>query len=331
MILTRTPFRIPLGGGGTDLPAFYKQHGGFIFSAAIDKYMYITIMRPIVDSLVRVKYSKMEVVENAAQVQHELVRASLEHYGIKDSIEIYSVADVPEGTGMGSSGSYLVGLLKGLQTLTRNGSGVQELAELACHIEIDLLHKPVGKQDQYMAAYGGFTIMNIDRNGAAQVSNAAVGYETIEELQSKLLLFYTGISRSAMVILGEQSAAAEKKESDVTKSLLQIKEIGLEIKNSIEQGNLDNFGRLMDEHWKVKKTMSTKMSDPNIDRMYAIAKEHGALGGKIMGAGGGGFFVFYCPSDKDKRGVREAMRVEGLKEMPFRFEKEGTKTVVDFN
>ena len=313
------------------MPAFYKQHGGFVFSAAIDKYMYITIMRPIVDSLVRVKYSKMEIVENAAQVQHDLVRASMEHFGIKDSIEIYSVADVPEGTGMGSSGSYLVGLLKGLQTLTRRGSGVQELAELACHIEIDLLNKPVGKQDQYLAAYGGFTIMNIDKNGAVQVSEAAVARETAEELQSKLLLFYTGISRSAMVILGEQSAAAEKKESDVAKSLLQIKEIGLEIKNSIEHGNLDNFGRLMDEHWRVKKTMSTKMSDPNIDRMYALAKENGALGGKIMGAGGGGFFVFYCPSGKEKKSVREAMKANGMNEMPFRFEKEGAKIMVDFD
>ena len=330
MILTRTPFRIPLGGGGTDLPAFYQQHGGFVFSAAIDKYMYISIVRPILDSLVRIKYSRIEVVENVAQVQNQLARAALEYYGIKDKIEITSTADVSAGTGMGSSGSYLVGLLKGLQTLTRRGSGVQELAELACHIEIDLLHKPVGKQDQYLAAYGGFTILNIDRNGVVQVSEAAVSNETVEELQNKLLLFYTGITRDAMVILGEQSAAAEKKESDVTKSLLQIKDIGLEIKNSIEAGNLDNFGRLMDEHWKVKKTMSTKMSDPNMDRLYALAKDNGALGGKIMGAGGGGFFVFYCPGDKEKKGVREAMKAEGLVEMPFRFEKEGAKTMVDF-
>lgn len=310
------------------MPAFYKQHGGFVFSAAIDKYMYITINRSIADSLVRIKYSRTEIVENVAHVQHQLARAALEYYGIKDSIEVSSTADVPEGTGMGSSGSYLVGLLKGLQTLTRKSSSIQELAELACHIEIDLLHKPVGKQDQYLAAYGGFTIMNIDKNGAVQVTDAAVARETVEELQSKLLLFYTGISRDAMVILGEQSAAAEKKESDVTKSLLQIKEIGLEIKNSIEGGNLDNFGRLMDDHWQVKKTMSTKMSDPQIDKLYALAKDRGALGGKIMGAGGGGFLVFYCPGDK--KGIREAMQANGLKEMPFRFEKEGAKTMIDF-
>ncbi len=331
MILTRTPFRIPLGGGGTDLPSFYKQHGGFLFSAAIDKYMYISINRPILDSLIRIKYSRIEIVENTAQIEHDLARAALEYYGIKNGIEIASTADVPAGTGMGSSGSYLVGLLKGLQTLTRRGSGVQELAELACHIEIDLLQKPVGKQDQYLAAYGGFTVMNIDRNGVVQVSDAAVAPETVEELQSKLLLFYTGISRDAMVILGEQSAEAKKEQSDVTKSLLQIKEIGLEIKNSIEAGNLDNFGRLMDEHWRIKKTMSTKMSDPKIDMLYALAKDNGALGGKIMGAGGGGFLVFYCPSDKEKKGVREAMKANGLVEMPFRFEKEGAKTIVDFN
>ena len=328
MILTRTPFRIPLGGGGTDLPSFYTQHGGFLFSAAIDKYMYVAINRPVVDTLVRIKYSRTEIVENVSQVQHELARAALEYYGIKDSIEISSMADVPSGTGMGSSGSYLVGLLKGLQALTRKGMSVQELAEEACHIEIDLLQKPVGKQDQYLATFGGFTIMDIDKNGTVKVSNAAVARETVEELQSKLLIFYTGISRDAMVILGEQSAEARKEQSDVTKSLLQIKEIGLEIKNSIEQGNLDNFGRLMDEHWRVKKTMSTKMSDPKIDMLYTLAKDRGALGGKIMGAGGGGFLVFYCPGDK--KGIRDGMKANGLREMPFRFEPEGAKTMVDF-
>lgn len=301
-----------------------------MFSAAIDKYMYISIVRPILDSLVRIKYSRTEVVENVTQVKNQLAQAALEYYGIKDKIEITSTADVPAGTGMGSSGSYLVGLLKGLQALTRQSSSVQELAELACHIEIDLLRKPVGKQDQYLAAYGGFTVLNIDKNGLVQVSEAAVSHEIAEELQSKLLLFFTGITRDAMVILSEQGVAVEKKESDVTKSLLRIKEIGLEIKSSIEAGNLDNFGRLMDEHWKVKKTMSTKMSDPNMDRLYELAKERGALGGKIMGAGGGGFFVFYCPGEKEKKGVRDIMKLNGLVEMPFSFEKEGAKTLVGF-
>ena len=328
MILTRTPFRVPLGGGGTDLPAFYEQYGGFLFSVAIDKYMYIAINRPIVDSLVRIKYSRTEMVENVAQVQHQLARAALEYYGIKDSIEITSMADINEGTGMGSSGSYLVGLLKGLQTLTRRGCSIQELAEEACHIEIDLLHKPVGKQDQYLAAYGGFTAMDIDRDGTVKVSNVNIGHEIIEELQNKLLLFYTGISRDALSILGEQSAKAKEEQSDVAKSLLRIKEIGLEIKKAIEEGRLDDFGRLLDEHWQVKKTMSTKMSDPKIDRLYSLAKDCGALGGKIMGAGGGGFFIFYCPGDKRK--VREAMKANGLWEMPFRFENEGAKTIVDF-
>lgn len=327
MILTRTPFRIPLGGGGTDLPAFYKQHGGFVFSVAINKYMFITVNRPVVDSLIRLKYSRTEMVTDVSQVQHQLARAALEFYGIKNSIEITSMADVSEGTGMGSSGSYLVGLLKGLQVLTRKGLSVQELAEEACHIEIDLLHKPVGKQDQYLAAFGGFTIMNIDRDGHVTVSKANIALDTIEELQSKLLIFYTGISRDAMSILGEQSVAAENKQSDVTQSLLKIKEIGMEIKNAIEMGELDNFGRLMDEHWQVKKSMSTKMTDPKIDKLYALAKERGALGGKIMGAGGGGFLVFYCPGDK--KGIREAMRQNGLVEMPFRFEEEGSKVIVN--
>lgn len=328
MILTRTPFRIPLGGGGTDLPAFYEKHGGFLLSVAIDKYMYIAINRPIVDSLVRIKYSRTEIVENTAQVQHQLARAALEYHGIKDSIEISSMADIPEGTGMGSSGSYIVGLLKGLQTLIHKGYSIQELAEEACHIEIDLLHKPVGKQDQYLAAYGGFTAMEIDRDGTVKVSKLNLRHEIIEELQNKLLLFYTGISRDALGILGEQSANIKKEQGDVAKAMLRIKEIGFEIKKSIEEGNLDNYGRLMDEHWQVKKKISTKMSDSKIDKLYALAKANGVLGGKILGAGGGGFFMFYCPGDKKM--VREAMKENGLLEMPFRFEKEGAKTIVDF-
>lgn len=328
MILTRTPFRIPLGGGGTDLPSFYEKYGGFLFSVAINKYMYIAINRPVVDTLVRVKYSRTETVENVSQVQHQLARAALEFYGIKDSIEIVSMADISEGTGMGSSGSYLVGLLKGLQILTRKGLSTQDLAEEACHIEIDLLKKPVGKQDQYLAAFGGFTVMNIGKDGKVNVSNAVISHEIIEELRSKLVLFYTGISRDALSILGEQSAAAKKEQSSVSESLLRIKEIGIEIKNSIEKGDLDNFGRLMDEHWRVKKSMSSKISDPKIDMLYSLAKERGAYGGKIMGAGGGGFFIFYVPGDK--KPIRDAMKLNGLLEMPFDFEKEGAKVMFDF-
>jgi len=328
MILTRAPFRIPLGGGGTDLPSYYSKYGGFIFSATINKYMYICINRPAADDLIRIKYSKSETIDSIKEIKHELVRESLRHTGIKDNIEIASMADVPAGTGLGSSGSYLVGLLKGLHELKRENISTQELAEEACRIEIDILKKPVGKHDKYLAAFGGFTVMDIDKDGKVKVSRANLSRDIIEALENKLVLYFTGVSRDSSTILSEQNAQAKIKESEVAKCLTRIKEIGMEIRDSLEKGDLRNFGILMDEHWQTKKRMSNKISNPKIDNLYELAKKNGVLGGKIMGAGGGGFFLFCCEGDKKK--LRQVMAKTGLKEMPFNFDLEGSKVLVNF-
>jgi len=328
MIITRTPFRIPLGGGGTDLPSFYSKHGGFIFSAAIDKYMYISVNKPIVDSLIRLKYSKTEIVDAISGIQHPLAREALRFSGIENSIEIASMADVPEGTGMGSSSSYLVGLLKALHTLKREQVSLKELADEACDIELNILKKPIGKQDQYLAAFGGFAVLNIDKEGNVKVSSAKISQETIDTFRNNALLFFTGISRDSLSILGAQSAGAKRDESNVVGSLGKIKEIGLKIKRNFETGNLKNLGKLFNEHWTTKKRMSARISSPRIDYLYKTARENGASGGKIMGAGGGGFLLLYC--EKEKAKVRQVMEKEGLREMRFDFDFEGSKVLADF-
>lgn len=328
MIITRTPFRITLGGGGTDLPSFYQQEGGFVFSVGIDKYMYICVNQPIVDDLVRLKYSKTEMVETAGEVQHELAREALKCTGFSNAIEIVSMADVPAGTGLGSSSCYLIGLLNALHTLKRDFVSLQDLAEEACRIELDILQKPIGKQDQYLAAFGGLTTLDIDRNGHVTVGAARVKQETIDDLEKHMLVFFTGTMRSALDILSEQSRATEKRETHVFGSLGRIKEIGYQIKDAIENGRLNDFGRLMDEHWQYKKKLSNKISDRRFDDIYEKAKVNGAIGGKITGAGGGGFFVFYCEDNPAR--LRKAMSECGLREMRYRLDFEGTKVISNF-
>jgi len=327
MIITRTPFRVPLGGGGTDLPSYYSKYGGFIFSAAIDKYMFISINQPIVDDLIRIKYSRSETVTSVDEIQHEIVREALRHIGFKSGIEVTSMADVPAGTGLGSSGAYTVGLLNGLHTLRRESLTLQELAEEACKIEIDILGKPIGKHDQYLAAFGGLTCLEIEKDGKVKVCNGKISHAMIDELEKNILLFFTGISRDANEILSSQSKGAEREESQVVDTLHRIKEIGYQIKDALESGNLAKFGYLLDKHWQVKKNLSGKVSDSKIDRIYEKAKENGAFGGKIMGAGGGGFFMFYC--EEHRNHLRKAMAEEGLKEMRFRFDFEGSKVLIN--
>lgn len=328
MIITRTPFRIPLGGGGTDLPSFYRQEGGFIFSAGIDKYMYICVNQPIVDDLVRLKYSLTEMVKSADDVQHDLAREALKRVGFKNAIEIVSMADVPAGTGLGSSSCYLIGLLNALHTLRRDFVSLQELAEEACTIELDILKKPIGKQDQYMAAFGGLTTLDISKKGKVEVGTAKVSRTTIDELEKHMLIFFTGTMRNTLDILSEQSRATTRKEKKVVGSLHKIKEIGYRIKEAIEKGDLTRFGLLMDEHWEYKKKLSTKITDRRFDELYHVARKNGALGGKITGAGGGGFFVFYCEEKIHK--LRKALTERGLREMRYRFDFEGTKVISNF-
>jgi D-glycero-alpha-D-manno-heptose-7-phosphate kinase len=327
MIITRTPFRVTLGGGGTDLPSFYQEHGGFVLAVAIDKYMYLNVNSPILDDLIRLQYSKTEIVKRADEIQHTLVREALRLFQIENGIEIVSMADIPAGTGLGSSSCYLVGLLNALHTLTRNPVSNQGLAEEACHIELERLQKPIGKQDQYMAAFGALTVLEIAKDGGVRVSHPALSMELVSSLESNILLFYTGAARDAVSILQKQDGATKNKDKVVVGSLHEIKDIGVEIRDSILRGNLRRFGELLDVHWQAKKRLSDGISNHQIDDWYELAKKNGAIGGKISGAGGGGFLMLYCEDNKAR--LREAMRGAGLLELNFRFEFEGSKVVFD--
>jgi D-glycero-alpha-D-manno-heptose-7-phosphate kinase len=329
MILARAPMRITLGGGGTDLPSYYSQHGGFIISAAIDKYIYIYVNRPAADDLVRIKYSRYEEVTDADQVQHDLVRPALKLLGINNNVEIVSMADVPAGTGLGSSSTYLVALLTALYELKRERTPTQALAEFACKVEMDMAGHPVGKQDHYMAAFGGITCLQIDRNGRVHVSPLDISMTTTEDLRSRVLLFFTGISRSANHILAEQQRDTLKGDQTVTDSMHLTKEIGYRVKEALESGDLEKFGHLLHEHWENKKRRSAAISTGQIDRWYSLAREGGALGGKVIGAGGGGFLLLYCPIRK-KGAVRKVLAAEGLREMPYNFDFHGAKVLVNF-
>jgi D-glycero-alpha-D-manno-heptose-7-phosphate kinase len=327
MIITRTPFRLTLGGGGTDLPSFYREHGGFILAVGIDKYMYLNVKPPIVDDIVRVQYSKLEIVNRVDELKHTLAREALRFFHIENGIEIVSIADIPAGTGLGSSSCYLVGLLNAIHCLTQFPVGRQELADEACHIELEILHKPIGKQDQYMAAFGGLTALDIARDGRVSVTRPVLDRELMENLESNILLFYTGKAREAEGILTKQDTATKKNDHAVVGSLREIKDIGIEIRNAIIGGNLRRFGELLDTHWQVKKRLSDGISNRQIDDWYELAKGNGAVGGKISGAGGGGFLMLYCEENKTQ--LREAMRRAGLRELNFRFEFEGSKVMFD--
>lgn len=327
MIITRTPFRLTLGGGGTDLPSFYRQYGGFILAVAIDKYMFINLNTPVVDDKIRVRYTKSEVVDHVDEVEHTLAREAMKRFGLTKGVEIVSLADIPAGTGLGSSSCYLVGLLNALRALMQKPVAPQELAEEACEIELDILKKPIGKQDQYMAAFGGITSLSIDRSGVVTVERPPLSTELVEELENNLLLFYTHETRDATAILSRQDEATKRKSSNVSEYLQEIKDIGLEIRDEIVKGNLRRFGELMDVHWQTKKRLAQGITNPQIDAWYELARQNGAIGGKISGAGGGGFLMLYC--EGDKRRLRETMRKAGLRELNFRFEFEGSKVVFD--
>jgi D-glycero-alpha-D-manno-heptose-7-phosphate kinase len=327
MILTRTPFRLTLGGGGTDLPSFYREHGGFILAAGIDKYMFVNVNTPIVDDKIRVRYTSSEIVDHVDEVQHTLAREAMKLYGLSSGIEIVSTADVPAGTGLGSSSCYLVGLLSGLRTLIQKPTGPQDIAEEACHIELEILNKPIGKQDQYMAAFGGLTCLWIEPNGAVRVERLSLSTDLVNALERNIMLFYTHATRDATSILEKQNKATLQKEKQVVRNLTEIKDIGIEIRSAILSGNLRRFGELLDTHWQCKKGLSKDITNSQIDEWYELAKRNGAIGGKISGAGGGGFLMLYCEDGKQR--LREAMCGAGLRELHFRIEFEGSKVVFD--
>ena len=329
MILARAPYRISLGGGGTDLPSYYSRYGGFILGAAINKYLYIYVNRPAADDFIRVKYSCYEQVSSPDQVQHDLVRPALKLLDLNGSLEIVSMADIPAGTGLGSSSTYLIALLTALHELKREKVPTQVVAEQACHVEMDLAGHPAGKQDHYLAAFGGITCLDIETDGQVHVSPLNISITAVDEFRNNVLLFYTGILRQSADVLEAQQKDTQRGDATVVNSLHRTKELGYRVKEALEQGDLERFGLLLHEHWENKKRRSDKISNPQIDRWYDIARENGAIGGKIMGAGGGGFFAFYC-SNNHKAQLRKVLATEGLREMPYDFDFEGAKVLVNF-
>ena len=324
MIITRSPLRVSLGGGGTDLPSYYREFGGFLVAASIDKYVYLTQHSTFQPGII-VKYSKLERADHVDQIEHPIVREALKLTGVTDPhLELTSMADIPGGTGLGSSGSFTTALLKALHTSKKSLISPAELAEQACDIELNKLGEPIGKQDQYIAAVGGITAFTFHKDGRVEYRPARISEETLFNLEDNLLLFFTGYSRSASAILKDQNEKSKANDQAMLDNMHFTKELGYKSLECLETGNLDEFARLMDVHWQRKKIRSAGMSNPVINDWYDHAMSNGALGGKLIGAGGGGFLMFYAG---DKKKLRHAMREKGLQEVRFRFDFEGTKVV----
>ena len=320
MIISRTPLRISLGGGGTDLPSYYSHDGGFVLSAAIDKYVYIGVNRTFTDDYF-LKYSQLERVTDRSQIEHPIFREVLNLLEIDKSIEIISMADIPAGTGLGSSGSFTVGLIRALYAHRREHISSQDLAEIACDIEINKLNEPVGKQDQYIASFGGINCFEFKKDGNVDVAPLALSLSTLHDLELNLVLFFTGYSRSASGILKDQSDKSNSGDADMRKNLDETQALGRQIKDCLENGDAEQFGLLMNDHWQRKRRRSTGMSNPTIDELYELGMANGAVGGKLVGAGAGGFLMFYA---NDAGKLRNAFRQRGLEEVVFRFDHDGS-------
>lgn len=325
MIIARSPLRITLGGGGTDLPSYYRENEGFLVSAAIDKYVYVTVMRPFTEGIY-LKYSQLEHVDNIVDVKHPIIREALDMMGFRTpQVEITTLADIPSGTGLGSSGSFTTALLKALYTHRKRHIHAEELAELACHIEIDRLGEPIGKQDQYIAAVGGVTCFTFHKDDKVTAQPLGLAMDTMFDLEDNLLLFFTGFSRSASGILKDQKTKSQQNDAEMLKNLHYVKDLGYRSRDALEAGNSELFGTLMHEHWEHKKRRSGGMSNAKIDEWYELGMKNGAIGGKLVGAGGGGFLMFMA---HDRNKLRHAMAAAGLEEVRFRFDFEGAKVVL---
>jgi D-glycero-alpha-D-manno-heptose-7-phosphate kinase len=333
MIVTRTPFRVTLGGGGTDLPSYYEKYGGFIFAMGIDKYMYVMTNPPVTDRKIRVHYSiGLESADHYQDLRHELAREALRLHKIDSQMEIASMADISAGTGVGSSSCYLVGLLTALHHYRREYVSLQTLAEEACHIELNVLKKGIGKQDQYMAAFGGLTVLDISSDGKVKVRPVELDAGALAAFVANTHMYYTGSRRDAVEMLSEQNAAMQFRTSSshyqVAESLHRIKDLGYRILDAIEHENFDAWGGLLDEHWQQKKRLSGKISSPHVDDIYeAVRANYGVLGGKIIGAGGGGFLMLYCPSNHKK--LERFMQAHGMPRLHYTVEPEGSKVVAN--
>jgi D-glycero-alpha-D-manno-heptose-7-phosphate kinase len=325
VIIARSPLRITLGGGGTDLPSYYREHEGFLIAAAIDKYVYVTVMRPFSPGIY-LKYSSLEHVEQVSEVRHPIIREALEMQQLRTpQVEITTLADIPAGTGLGSSGSFTTALLKALHTHRRKAVHAQELAEEACHIEIERLREPIGKQDQFIAAVGGLTCFTFHRDERVDVEPLKISNRAIFDLEDNLLLFFTGFNRASRTILNDQHSRSQAADESMLRNLHYTKALAYQSREALESGNLPRFGELLHEHWEHKKRRSGGMSNSRIDEWYGLAMNNGAVGGKLVGAGGGGFLMFYA---SDRVRLRQAMSDAGLEEVRFRFDFEGTKVVL---
>jgi D-glycero-alpha-D-manno-heptose-7-phosphate kinase len=324
MLITRAPLRVSIGGGGTDLPSYYERRGGFVISAAIDKYVFIALNSTFTTDFL-IKYSKLERVDDRRLIEHPIVREAFELHNVEPGIEMVSVADIPSGTGLGSSGTFTVALLKAIHALQRKHATDGAIAEEAAHIEIDRLGESVGKQDQYIAAFGGITCFDFHADGTVNASPLAIDEQALALLEERLVLFFTGYTRSAGSVLDEQKTRSETDDAEMLEGLDRTKELGLEIRRELESGNPAGFGELMNEHWQRKRQRSKSMSNPQIDHWYDVGLANGAVGGKLVGAGAGGFLMFYA-DDPEK--LRTAMTAEGLAEMRFRFDLDGATVIV---
>lgn len=323
MIISRTPLRMSFVGGGSDLPQFYREHGGAVLSTAIDKYIFVTANRKF-DSGVRLAYSVTEEVPSADLVQHPLARAIMQFLGLPGGIEITTVADIPsKGTGLGSSSSFAVGLLNVLQAFQERFASARTLAEQASHIEIDCLKEPIGKQDQYAAAFGGFSLYEFNHDDSVTVSPVIMAREKKAQLAQRLMMFYTGVTRSASGVLSHQAQAIST-DQDKIRSMKRMVDLAYVLRDAMQAGQIDDFGALLHENWELKKTMAQGISNSAIDAAYAAARAAGALGGKILGAGAGGFFIFYAPEERHEAIERV---LQPMRRIPFQFADVGSRII----
>lgn len=322
MIITQTPFRISFVGGGSDLEAFYSQSTGAVLSTSINKYMYISSHKFFEEDKIRTKYSQTETVSSVKELKHPILRTALEKFDISGGIEISSISDIPGGTGMGSSSSFTVGLLHNLHVTKNLYASKETLGREACEIEIDILKEPIGKQDQYAAAYGGLNVIEFHKNGLVTVNPVYLSADNYNALQDNLCLYYIGNQRSASSILSEQKKNTSQ--ADKFNTLQNMVKLVYELRDVLMKGNLDSFGHIMHENWMMKQQLASGITSPLINELYETAMKNGVLGGKLLGAGGGGFMLFYCPKEKQKK-LNEALHK--VRRFDFKFEQEGSKLI----
>jgi len=329
MIVSRAPVRFSLGGGGTDLPSYSREHGGFVVAAAVDKFVFVCVARRFQETI-RLAYSESEIVDSIDQLRHRIFREGLRMSGIERGIELHSLADVPANTGLGSSSSFTVALMNGLHAYKREFVPVEQLAREACRLEIDVLKEPIGKQDQYIAAYGGISAMTFHPDGSVDVERLPLRDDVIDELESNLVICYSGVERAAATVLTEQAKTITANKDDAVQKMHRIKALGHETKRILVSGKTETYGEMLHEHWTNKRALASNMADSTIDEHYDAARKAGAIGGKLMGAGGGGFFMFYVRAT-DRRRVHETLVARGLRPMRFHFDFDGARIVANFH